>query len=159
MDQLTLSNATIRALVLAASSSDDESEVFCLWNCVLPLVGLDVPHGYSITAEKRLDNRGKKSSRADLIVRVILSGVIVMIVECKSIAHDNLIDWNTTEEQLNEYLQKAHCRNGVIAIGHKCKFYHISDRFVPHEREYDWIRDFPDIIERLVSFTRTLSFQ
>ena len=138
-----------------AKRSRDEAEVAGLWNEMLHDIGLNTANGYMIIPEKRLHS----NRRPDLVVRVILSDMVVLIVECKCIEYDSMEGWDSTETQLNEYLQQAGCRNGIAAIGHKCKFLNLREPFILQRKTYDWSNEFQQIIEILVTFTRTGNFE
>src|SRR5271155_302136 len=107
MNQLTIANPIFKKLIDRASTIPQESYVSDLWSTVLVKAGLNSDHGFIISTERKIS----RDMRTDIIVELILSDTIVMIVECKSIAHDNLIGWGVAEAQLAEYLKATRCRN------------------------------------------------
>jgi len=155
MEFLNLANPVYGKMVNQARASRDEAEVASLWVEVLHAIGIDAAHGYQIIPEKKIHGL----ERPDLVVRVVLSEVVVLIVECKCFEHDTLIGWDNAQTQLGEYLKKSECQNGILAIGHKCKFYNLRDVFISERPTYDWTNAFDRIIAILIHFTRTESFE
>lgn len=155
MNQLNLHNPIIVNFINNTINSTDESNVSALWNGMLTTLGFTMLRGYGIYPEK-ITIDGTKS---DLVVKLILQNVTIMIIECKSIMHNNIRGWDAGGTQLADYLLSEGCRYGVLAIGNKCKFYDINNNFVKYTKEYDWSNDFDEIIQQLSIFSQTHNFQ
>jgi len=146
MNILHLTNYDV--LIHEAKTSKDESEVASLWNHLLIKVGFDPEHGYRVIPQ----NLSPIKTKPDLIVKVLRSNEVVLVVECKCVDHDNIKGWDLAEIQVSKYMQAYGCPNGIAAVGHKCKFYHMPDRFIPHGRIYDFSHEFGVIFDIMQRF-------
>jgi len=155
MEQLTLHNPLLVALMNNAATNADESYVYGLWNSVLTTGGFTMNRGYGIFAEMKTP----EAKRTDLVLRLILSNTTVMVIECKSSAHDKMTGWDMAGNQLSNYLRSEGCRYGVVAVGHKCKFYEVNDQFVLKTPEMNWAQHITQIVEQLTLFSRTHTFR
>lgn len=130
----------IKKLILDAKVGN-EDRVTSLWNNILPKFDINIDNGYSINSEYST----RHGDRADIVVINILQyDKIVIVIECKSIKHDNRNGWDMATTQLYRYLNDLNCNNGIIAIGHKFRFVIKSDNFISDINslvEYNWEDD------------------
>jgi hypothetical protein len=136
----------------------DESRVTALWNTILPKFNITLDNGYSVNAEFPI-NDGIDNYRADIVVLNILkNNKVILIIECKSIKHDNIINWDVACSQLSNYLFHLNCNHGIIAVGHKFRFIKKENNYIPNVNslhEYVWGSDLNyinDIYNKFIDF-------
>lgn len=133
----------IRKLIFD-SKTGEEDRVTALWNNILPKFNINLDNGYSINSEYPT----KCGDKADIVVINILQyEKIIMVIECKSIKHDNRTGWDMAATQLYKYISDLECNKGIIAIGHKFRFVTKSDSFISDINslvEYNWEDSFDD---------------
>lgn len=89
-------------ILINNARNGNESDVSGLWFTILPDARISLSTGYSIHSESIMPN----NTRSDIAVKIIREGRIVLIIECKSIRHDNTISWDMALTQLSGYLQQ-----------------------------------------------------
>jgi hypothetical protein len=141
-------------ILINNARNGNESDVSGLWFTILPEAHISLSTGYSIHSESIMPN----NTRSDIAVKIIRDGRVVLVIECKSIRHDNPIQWDMALTQLSGYLQQSNCRYGIIAVGHKCKIYSKDNNYMNLLIDFNWIYNSQEILQRLTYFSQYRSF-
>jgi hypothetical protein len=157
MNLSPVATKVIEKLILDAKTGD-ESKVTSLWNNILPKFNINIDYGYSINSEYPTKNGDK----ADIvIINILQNNKVVLVIECKSIKHDNRNGWDMATTQIYKYLGDLNCNYGIIAIGHKCKFISKNDNFITDIQllqEYNWEDNYNNIFEKFNTFLQQNTF-
>src|SRR5271169_5623733 len=128
-------------LVRRANEAESEGPVSGLWISTMASIGYTADNGWSLEPETRTNDDDTNAVDIGVIYIRDEDAEVLMIIECKTSTHDTLVGWDKSGTQLAEYVREEGCERGILAIGAKCKFYHIPDdafAFIDKSREYDW---------------------
>jgi len=128
-------------MVRRAIEADAEGPVAGLWMGTMADMGYTPAHGWSLEPETRTNDDDTKAVDIGVIYVKDENAEVLMIIECKTSIHDTITGWDQANTQISEYVRQEGCERGILAIGAKCRFYHIPDdafAFIDKSREYDW---------------------